>query len=58
MTQTIPKKISYTDAVFSVLDRCTLGVPLDIAINDTANIMSYDYDSYCRLWAFLESLVW
>lgn len=52
------KKINLSECVFTVLRLIKEGTPLDIAINDVANSVSYDFPSYQRTWDFLHSLVW
>ena len=54
----IPKKINLAECVFAVLSLVKGGTPLEIAINDVANSVSYDQLSYQRTWDFLDSLIW
>lgn len=56
--RTAHKKINLAECVFAVLSLIKEGTPLDIAINDVANSMSYDQPSYQRTWDFLDSLIW
>lgn len=55
---TAHKKINLTQCVFAVMKLVKDGTSLDIAINDVANTVAYDFASYQKTWDFLSSLVW
>lgn len=44
-------------AVLFVLDAMKQ-TPLELAINDAANIYSNNYEEYMSLWRFLSALIW
>ena len=54
---TVHKKINLSECVFTVMSLIKEGTPLNIAINDVANSVAYDFPSYQRTWDFLSSLV-
>ena len=51
------KKLHLVEIVFSVKEMMK-DRPQDIAINDAANAFASNYEEYCFIWNFLESLVW
>ena len=56
--KTAHKKINLTQCVFAVMKLVEDGMSLDIAINDVANSVAYDFVSYQKTWDFLSSLIW
>jgi hypothetical protein len=51
------KKLHLVEIVLSV-KKMMEDRPQDIAINDAANAFASNYEEYCFIWNFLESLVW